>query len=533
MPTKVILKINKGQLAGEKFSFDQKESLILGRQHDCSIVFPDNSVSRYHCMLDIAPPSVIVRDFGSLNGTYINGEIIGRRDSAMSIEEGREQIFAEFPMKPGDRLELGKDCEITLDIAHSQYCAECFCEIDQTEYKDINNMNLCVDCYTKAQKQNKKREKELRTTAFDENEKQNAWQSNQKEADRKAEELCKASEKTKRNDRRCEVCDVILSGDTNESKVCPACRNKPVNVLKFMLQQANKGNKDVSGIAGYRNIRLLGRGGMGAVWLVEEEKTGKEMALKLMLPEVASKEKSRDFFLREANVAGQLDHKNVVRQFKYGQSFDTYFILMEFCQGGCVDALIKRNGGRLNLELATHIILQVLEGLHYTHYAQVVAIFKNGETQVATGVVHRDLKPENIFLSDNSARPIVKIADFGLAKTFETAGLSGHTRTGNVAGTALFMPRQQIINYRYAKPDVDVWAAAACYYHMLTGTYPKDFYGHDAYAASLKNPSVPINKRNVAIPRKLAEVIDTALNELPDIGIQSALELKTRIEKAL
>ena len=572
MSAKVTLKITKGHLSGKIFPFDQKESLILGRQDDCNIVLSESTISRYHCLLDVIPPSVMVRDFGSLNGTYLNGEKIGQRGAGMSIEEARKQRYNEFPMKAGDRLGLGKDCEITLDIVIPQYCAGCFCEIEQPEHVDKDNMPVCADCHEKARQQKIKEEKEERAARKMEQERLEAEkrakelaekeraaadaldrervskerkeaeqraaalaEKERQEAERRAkeEEARKAIEMAKRKPRRCEVCGDALTGDADEPNVCPACRKNPLRILECMLKGEMKGNEDVQEIAGYRNIRSLGRGGMGAVWLVEEEKTGKQLALKLMLPEVASNERSRQTFLREAYIAGQLDHKNVVRQFKCGQSGDTYFILMELCQGGSVDNLIKRNGGKLGLDLATHITLQVLDGLHYAHHAPVVVTLKDGKTLTANGIVHRDFKPGNIFLSDNTSRSVAKVADFGLAKAFETAGLSGHTRTGDVAGTVVFMPRQQIINYRYAKPDVDVWAAAASYYYMLTGTFPKEFSGQDAIRAALANPAVPISKRNAGIPKRLADVIDTALTDKPEIGIRSALELKTAIERAL
>ncbi|MDR1162125.1 MAG: protein kinase [Tannerellaceae bacterium] len=575
MPTKVTLKISKGERSVEELSYDQKETLILGRQSDCHITLSDDTISRYHCLLDIAPPSVVVRDFGSLNGTYLNGEKIGQRDTDMSIEEARKQQYNAYPMKTGDRLRVGKDYEITLDIAIPQYCAECLCEIGQPEHVNKDNQPICPACYAKAQEQKAKKEEEERMARKMEQERIEAERRAKelaakekasaderarikaekerieaekhahelaeeqrleairkaKEAEiRKQEEIREAAEKAKRNSRRCEVCGAPLTGALN---ICSACLKDPVKILEFMLQEAAKGNDDVKGIAGYRKIKELGRGGMGAVWLVEEKQTGKRMALKLMLPEAAADKQSRQMFLREAHVGGQLTHDNVVRQFKCGQSGDTYFILMEFCPGGSVDSLMTKHGGRLHRDLATHITLQVLDGLQYTHKAKVSSTLENGTTETTIGLVHRDFKPGNIFLSDNSSRPIAKVADFGLAKAFETAGLSGNTRSGQVAGTLPFMPRQQIINYRYAKPDVDVWAAAASYYNMLTGAYPKDFRGKDPYQVALNDPAISIREHKVDISKRLAKVIDTALIEKPSIGFQTAKEFKTAIEKAL
>ena len=96
-----------------------------------------------------------------------------------------------------------------------------------------------------------------------------------------------------------------------------------------------------------------------------------------------------------------------------------------------------------------------------------------------TGLVHRDITPRNIFISISEDIPSAKISDFGLAKAFELAGLSGNTRTGNFSGTLGFICKQQLINYKYARPEVDVWAAAAVLYYMLTGMPPRDFSGDD------------------------------------------------------
>jgi serine/threonine protein kinase len=206
----------------------------------------------------------------------------------------------------------------------------------------------------------------------------------------------------------------------------------------------------------------------------------------------------------------------------------------------------KRKGliRKLDLDLATHIILQVLDGLHYCHHAGVVATLKDGTPVTVNGVVHRDLKPGNVLLSDDPSSGLVaKVADFGLAKAFDVAGRSGLTDNKLIAGMKEFMPSRQIKNFRGAKPAVDVWAAAACYYYMLTGIYPKDFEGKDAYSVVLNDPAVPIRKHNAGIPKKLAEIIDTALleilgsekiqeNEIIQESDISALALKKAIESA-
>jgi len=161
MPVKVKLKFIKGGLKDKEFCYEQKECVIIGRLNDSNIVIPatDTTVSRYHCMLDITPPTVKVRDFGSLNGTFLNGEKIGQRDASLSVEEAREQRYNEFSMKSGDHLGLGNDCEIVLDITIPQYCADCLlCEIERPEYTNADRQPICADCHAKAEERKKKEE---------------------------------------------------------------------------------------------------------------------------------------------------------------------------------------------------------------------------------------------------------------------------------------------------------------------------------------------------------------------------------------
>ena len=193
-----------------------------------------------------------------------------------------------------------------------------------------------------------------------------------------------------------------------------------------------------------------------------------------MLPRVAFLKRARDAFLREAENTEALDHPNVVRFWDSGCAEGTFFFTLEYCDGGSLDQRIKECGGRLPVDEATTITLQALDGLEYAHRAEIPYVkLAGGSVGRGYGLVHRDLKPHNIFLSGTGSSRIVKIGDFGLAKAFDLAGLSGQTATGSAAGTPYFMPRQQVVNFKYAKPEVDVWAMAATLYFMLTGSVPR------------------------------------------------------------
>jgi serine/threonine-protein kinase len=258
------------------------------------------------------------------------------------------------------------------------------------------------------------------------------------------------------------------------------------------------------------------------------------VALKVMLPQVAADERAVERFLREVEVMRGLVHPNIVRFHDSGCYERTFFFTLEYCNGGSVDQLMRLRGGTLPVDEALPIIDQVLDGLDYAHQVELVAMpLKDGGSAPGRGVVHRDLKPANIFLSSASKGVVAKVGDYGLAKAFDLAGLSGHTRAGALRGTPCFMPRQQVLRFKYAKPEVDVWAAAASVYYMLTGQYPRDFPpGEDPWLTVLQADPVPIRKRTARIPNRLAQVIDEALVDSPQICFKSALQLKLALQEA-
>ena len=248
------------------------------------------------------------------------------------------------------------------------------------------------------------------------------------------------------------VLNVVISRKKTE-KPCLKDQGKILDdILRVMIQGAlaQQGEKlEASPVDGYDKVGLLGKGGMGEVWKVRERKTGKILALKTMLPEIAADRKAKDMFLREAGICEFLKHKNVVRTYQTGCADGVFFILMDLCGGGSVEDLMRRNGGKLSLNLATYIILQALDGLDYVHKVDLTTeikkkgLFGGKQTVSAKGVVHHDFKPGNIFLSDHSDHPVAMVADFGMAKAFQTAGLTDMSAPDQAKGTVPFMPRQR------------------------------------------------------------------------------------------
>ena len=536
MKEKITIEIIKGEGAGQKFEYEDAERIFVGRQADCGIVLPEKTVSRYHCLLDINPPMVKLQDFGSLNGTFLNDVKIGQRERDKSWEEASRDAHKEYELHDGDVIGIGKKCRLKCTVEEPDIMAisgawdGTMPEADEDEenpaaYDGIDlmgNEGAAEESEAVPEGPIEAAEKGQSEAA--------AWSEEAKETSGKGQseaepEEAPEEEPEQNNPKHDEEMDKILG-----------------ELLMAILGGKQERPVGPSPVEGFDKIALLGKGGMGEVWKVRENKTGKLYALKTMLPQIAGDKKARDMFLREAKLTEFLDHENVVRTYKTGFSNNVYYILMDICEGGSVDDLMKRYGGKLPFNLATFIILQALEGLEYVHNVPVQAeIVKRGlfggrreKLMDAKGLVHRDFKPGNIFLMDKSDHPVAKVADFGMAKAFQAAGFTTMSSEGMVKGTVPFMPRQQALDCRFAKPEVDVWAAAASYYYMLTGQFPKNFrQGVNMWQILVTESATPIRQRDPSVPERLAQVIDRALVERPVIGCNSAAALRYDIIRAL
>jgi eukaryotic-like serine/threonine-protein kinase len=265
----------------------------------------------------------------------------------------------------------------------------------------------------------------------------------------------------------------------------------------------------------YAIERLLGKGGMGAVYLARHQDGGPPVALKVMLPKMVVDEAAQEIFIREIEVTRALRHPNVVGLLDFGRHEGRFYFALEYCPGGSAEALRMRLGGRVPLPSLLRIAVDALEGLAAAHEA---------------GFVHRDLKPDNVLLGEDGD---ARLADFGLAKSFQQAGLSGLTATGAVGGTFPFMAREQLTSYREVRPTTDVWSMAATLYFLLTGEYARDFGDRDPIAAILRGGTVPLRQRDPSVPEDFAAVIDRALDDEPTRRFPTAREFGDAVKGVL
>ncbi|QDU23779.1 protein kinase domain-containing protein [Urbifossiella limnaea] len=307
--------------------------------------------------------------------------------------------------------------------------------------------------------------------------------------------------------------------------VCADCRREAGTVVSDAAAAARAGDPELLVLQDYELGKELGHGGMGAVYLARHVTTGAPAAVKVMLPKVAAGERAVAHFRREIRNTAALDHPNVVRCLGHGFSRGAFFLVLEYCDGGSVDRRMANRGGTLPPDDAVGIALQALEGLEYAHHAPIPFVRRSdGSEGTGAGLVHRDIKPANLFLA--GAGGTVRVGDYGLAKAFDDCGLTGGTRTGDYAGTPKYMCRKQVIGYKTAGPEVDVWSLAATLYAMLTGHAPRDFpSGMDPWLCVLEDDPVPVRRRNPAVPARLAEVVDEALQE-PEMPFRTAAALR-------
>ena len=291
--------------------------------------------------------------------------------------------------------------------------------------------------------------------------------------------------------------------------------------LRALIRQAAKDfqSRQKIEVEGYQLGEILGQGGMGVVYKAVRKADQFPVAVKVMLAKVAVQDKVRKRFLREIDVIRQLQHESIVALIACGAVENAFFFVTEYCNGGSRADLAGRQGGRLSLPVLTPIFLQSLKGLAYAH---------------RQGFIHRDLKPANILLHQQQRGWAAKLSDFGLAKHFEHAGLSGMTVTGAVAGTYDYMPREQLTDFKNAKPASDVWSIGATFYRVLTGSCPRPCPGdRDPMEVVLQEEHMPLRQCDPSLPAALAGVIDKSLAVEAADRYQDAGEMCLALEAAL
>jgi predicted Ser/Thr protein kinase len=291
---------------------------------------------------------------------------------------------------------------------------------------------------------------------------------------------------------RCASCDAEL---TPAARFCASCAAPvpqpaadPTDTLRVALEGA-------LGFQ-YRVERLLGRGGMGAVYLANELALDREVAIKVLPPDRAEAEgEGKARFRREARTAARLSHPNIVPLITFGEVQGIAYYVMGYVRGESLAARMKREG-RMEPETVARLLGDVAEGLAYAH---------------RQGVVHRDIKPDNILIDEDTGRAL--LTDFGIARA---AGGQTLTSTGAIVGTPRYMSPEQAAG----RPDVDgrsdVYSLGLLGYEMLCGDSPFDGKTpSDQLVQRLTRDPRPLASRAPDVPRWLEQAVSKCLARDP------------------
>ena len=254
----------------------------------------------------------------------------------------------------------------------------------------------------------------------------------------------------------------------------------------------------------YRVEREAGRGGMATVFLAQDEKHDRQVALKVLHPELAAT-LGPERFLREIRVAARLNHPHIVPLHDSGKAGELLYYVMPFVQGESLRQRLAREG-RLALDDALNIAREVASALDYAHRQQIV---------------HRDIKPENVMLHEGGAL----VTDFGIAKAVQAAGSEHITQTGMAIGTPAYMSPEQASGGGTPDGRSDIYSLACVLFEMLTGKAP--FTGPTAQAIITKRflePAPSARAVRPDVPVEVDRVISRALERQPENRFATAAQ---------
>jgi hypothetical protein len=408
---RIELHVTAGPQSGERFQFTDHQTCIIGRSREANIRLSDNrQFSRFHCRLEVNPPSVLIVDLGSTNGTKVNG----KRVETASLRDG-------------DIVTVG-DTAFTVLVAMPQ--------IKQPE-RSAGPLIL---------------EKHLAPTS------------------------------PAINDRFFSADDELTSEPLPE-------------IPGFLIESE------------------LGQGAMGTVFCARRRSTNEKVAIKVMKPLVMAGRKAVEKFRREASIGLRLQHKRIVKFIDFGfTERGLPYLVMEYIQTFNLQEYLDTLEFQERLRVSVGIIVRTLEGLQFAH---------------AQEIVHRDVKPTNVLVYHTGRKLQVKLADFGLAKNYIDAGFSNCSASNEICGTLAYMPPEQIINCRYAKPPCDIYATGVCLYFLISNRLPYESTQTAAQISLILNkPPTPITEYMPELPSDLVDIISKALSREPGERYRSAEALR-------
>lgn len=287
----------------------------------------------------------------------------------------------------------------------------------------------------------------------------------------------------------------------------------------YLLQGKHKGFF----LGPYRFLRMLGKGGMGAVYLAQHEMMRRRCAVKV-LPAKLLKDKTSvlERFYLEAQAVASLDHPNIVRAYDVNKDTqggsEIHYLVMEYVEGNDLQTLVQERGTGLDYLEVAEFARQAAQGLAHAH---------------ENGLIHRDIKPANLLVD---AKGTVKILDLGLARFFDDRLEASLTTAYNesILGTADYLSPEQALNSHKVDTRTDIYSLGCTCYFMLTGQppFPDGSVAQRLIAHQVKAPA-PIERFRPDVPRDLVAIIQKMIAKKPEHRFQSAAEVSEALRSWL
>jgi len=475
---KVALIVENGAQQGRRYDFTEPELFIVGRSPDANFVLDksDPCVSRKHFMIEIVPPRCYIRDFGSLNGTFVNDEKCDQAElkDGDIIAAGQTRFRVSISAHQNQNLSTCQRCgnrfAMPGQVSASTVCPACQAEIALEEQDKFAKTRVpvlasCCEC--------------------------GADVGNYAASDGKGLTLAKVA--------------VYL---------CRSCYGKKSGAGSFAR------------VDHHQLLLELGKGGMGAVYLAWNPDTCRLGALKrILLPEPDPQIARR--FVREMRIMSGLSHPNLVRLYEDGVHEGSPYFVSEYLAGGCLSRYLAKKGGRLVVKEAVSFVCDILDGLEFFHASGHIHRDIKPSNILLSG-------------TEGKIQMVAKIADFGLAKSFVNVGGTRLTRASEFAGSLYFTPPEQILNFARTGPVADIYSTGVTLYHLLTGCLPYDFGGgssskslKDSMLTVLEEPVIPVRQRCAEIEPKLAAIVEKAIAKKAEERYASAKAFKAELQSYL
>lgn len=457
-PRHVYLEVVSGPYQGSSWIFDRMGDFIIGRDHPSHIRLTEEaSLSQQHLRLTIEPSRIRLEDLQTTNGTWLNGI----RISAANISDG-------------DRFGVG-------DTLFSIY--------DQSRPPSHSPAKTEVTSVQSGKSDDRPKKASLRDSP-------NARITSGQENTRIAIAPTNQGVPSAAPD---------LAESPKPPTAFPTLSSEQIAAFDAVTETiafSPPNSQQTTTIGAYEVIRPIGQGGMAIVYEVRHKRTDKRYAMKLIRHEGDVSEKQLSLFVREAGLILRLIHPRIVRAYEFGFHGSKPFLVMELLPIVDLGSLVDQQTLEQKTKTACWVISRILQALHFAH---------------SENVVHRDVKIGNILAYRQGRHLQVKLGDFGLAKSFQDAGLSAMTNEQSIRGTLAYMPPEQLRNARSSGPLVDMYATGVCLYRLLTGMLPSASFKPNVFEQELQQLT--------GFPRGLVEVLRTSMQREPAKRYQSAEEM--------